>query len=128
MVPPRLPTRAVLGLAGLGLALALVGCAPANQVVSSRGRECDTSFRVVNASSAMVERLYFSHASQGGWGNDQLGRQVLAPGQAASYRAAHTGAYDFRAVWASGKAAELRGINVCAATTITIRDSGLRAS
>lgn len=122
--------RSLLGLAPLGLVLALAGCMPPTQTqtVVVRERSCDTSFRVVNASSGTVERLFFSHASQNGWGNDQLGEAVLPPGRATNYRAANTGAYDFRVVWANGRAAELRGIDVCVASTITVTDGGLRAS
>ena len=121
--------RALLGLAPLGLVtLALAGCVAPTQTVVVRERRCDTSFRVVNASSGTVERLFFSHASQNGWGNDQLGEAVLPPGRASNYRAANTGAYDFRVVWANGRSAELRGIDVCVASTITVTDGRLRAS
>ncbi|WP_376088322.1 hypothetical protein ACE7GA_15910 [Roseomonas sp. CCTCC AB2023176] len=89
---------------------------------------CDTSFRVYNASSLRVDQLYFSHSSLGGWGSDQLGQSVLPPGRTVSYRAANTGRYDFRVVWANGRAAELRGVNVCAASQITVTNGGLRAS
>ena len=119
--------RSLLGLAPLGLVLALAGCMPPTQTVVVRERSCDTSFRVVNASSGTVERLFFSHASQSGWGNDQLGEAVLPPGRASNYRAANTGAYDFRVVWANGRAAELRGIDGCTTLRVTVSDSGLRA-
>lgn len=121
------------GLFTLSLFGGLAACAPQPQTVYVQqaapvARSCDTSFRVVNASAVTVERLYFSHASLGGWGNDQLGTSVLPPGRAANYRAANTGNYDFRVVWSNGRAAELRGVNICAASTITVTNSGLRAS
>jgi hypothetical protein len=119
-----LPKRHLLGLT---MVLGLAACAsPQSMVVRERG--CDTGFQVVNDSSGTVERLYFSHASQSGWGTDQLGNQILPPGKAASYRAANTGAYDFRVVWANGRAAELRRIDICVASTITVHDSGLSAN
>ncbi len=89
---------------------------------------CDTSFRVVNNSTMTVERLYFSHASMGNWGADQLGQNVLPPGRFGSYRAANVGAYDFRVVWANGRSAELRGVDICRASTINVTNGGLRAS
>jgi len=107
--------------------LALAACAPPQQVVMAP-QGCDTSFRVVNQSSGTVERLYFSHASFGSWGNDQLGQNVLPPGRSASYRAANTGYYDFRVVWQNGQASELRGVNVCQAGTILVTNRGLSAS
>lgn len=123
--------RGLLTLAALG---GLAACAPAqpqavliHQAAAPAG-SCDTSFRVANASSGTVERLYFSHSSLNGWGADQLGASVLPPGRSTGYRAANPGAYDFRVVWASGRAAELRRVNICAASTITVTDYGLRAS
>lgn len=89
---------------------------------------CNTAFRVVNQSGRTVERLYFSHSSLGAWGNDQLGTSVLQPGRQVTYRAANEGAYDFRVVWNNGQASELRRINVCAASQITITSRGLVAS
>jgi hypothetical protein len=110
----------------------LAACVPPPQTVYVQqapvARSCDTSFRVVNNSTMTVERLFFSHATRGNWGADQLGQNVLPPGRSASYRAANTGAYDFRVVFANGRAAELRGVNVCAASTIIVTNGGLRAS
>jgi hypothetical protein len=45
-----------------------------------------------------------------------------------NYRAANTGAYDFRVVWTNGRAAEIRQVNVCRASRITVTDRGLIAS
>lgn len=121
------------GLLLLPLLAALGACAPQPQTVYIQQAApvraaCDTSFRVVNASSGTVERLYFSHASLRGWGADQLGASVLPPGRSAGFRAANAGHYDFRVVWTNGQAAELRGVNICAASTITVTNYGLRAS
>lgn len=125
-----MPRRSLLGLGAMGMALALAACVPPTQtiMVQPRSGSCDTSFRVVNSSSGTVERLFFSHSSQEGWGNDQLGESVLPPGRATSFRAANTGSYDFRVVWANGRSAELRRINICVASTVTVYDSGLSAN
>jgi hypothetical protein len=111
-------------------ALLLSACQeqPAQRVVTVPTQACDTSFRVSNQSSGTVERLYFSHSSQGAWGADQLGRSVLPPGRFVNYRAANAGAYDFRVVWTNGRAAEIRQVNVCRASRITVTDRGLIAS
>lgn len=118
--------RRLLPAALLGLA----ACVPPQQMMMTPQQVsgCDTSFRVVNQSSGTVERLYFSHASLGSWGNDQLGQNVLPPGRSASYRAANAGYYDFRVVWQNGRSSELRGINVCQASTIMVTNRGLSAS
>ncbi|SFK91483.1 hypothetical protein [Falsiroseomonas stagni] len=124
--------RGALGVLA-GAALMLGACTPQQpqQVVVVQqpvSQACDTSFVVVNNSGATVERLYFSHSSLGGWGNDQLGQSVLPPGRQVSYRAANTGNYDFRVVWTNGRAAEIRGVNVCRASRITVTNGGLLAS
>ncbi|WP_149536581.1 hypothetical protein [Siccirubricoccus phaeus] len=110
--------------------LALAACTPPTQtvVVSQPAAGCDTRFNVINNSSGTVERLYFSHSSQGSWGTDQLGRNVLPPGTRTSYRAANSGHYDFRVVWANGQSAELRQVNICAASNIYVSNRGLSAS
>jgi hypothetical protein len=101
---------------------------PAQRSAAAPARRCDTAFRVVNQSGMTVERLFFSHASRGNWGADQLGSNVLPPGRSASYRASYSGAYDFRVVFADGRAAELRGVNICAASNVIVTNRGLRAT
>jgi hypothetical protein len=125
----RLLPAAFIALAGLGLG----ACTPqttqtVQNVVMVPTQACDTSFRVVNNSSLTVGQLFFSHSSLGGWGNDQLGSSVLPPGRFVNYRAANAGAYDFRVVWTNGRAAELRGVNICRASRVTVTNSGLIAS
>jgi hypothetical protein len=116
---------AVLAAAAFGLG----ACQQqAQQVVTVPTQACDTSFAVVNQSSVTVQTLQFSHSSQGGWGTDQLGQAVLPPGRYMNYRAANTGNYDFRVVWSNGRAAEIRGVNICRASRITVTNSGLIAS
>lgn len=123
--------RRGLGVAMLGIAgLALVACTdqPQRQVVVVPTQSCNTEFRVENRSSATVHTLQFSHSSLGAWGTDQLGQEVLPPGRFKNYRAANTGNYDFRITWSNGRAAELRRVNICAASRIVVTDRGLIAS
>ncbi|MDB5374386.1 MAG: hypothetical protein JWP04_3028 [Belnapia sp.] len=127
MLTHRLSAAALILAAPFLTAPFLAGCAAPDKFAGS-APPCDTSFRVVNASSGTVEKLHFSQASQTGWGLDQLGQAVLPPGQAIGYRAASPGDYDFRVVWANGRAAERRRIDICAASTITVHDSGLSAN
>jgi hypothetical protein len=116
-------------LAGFAM-LALSACVDDQRrpVATSGQATCDTRFQVVNNSSATVQQLYFSHARQSGWGVDQLGAEILPPGRLKAYRAVNTGSYDFRAVWSNGRAAELRGVNICRASRIIVTDRGLIAS
>lgn len=89
---------------------------------------CDSRFTVVNASGMTVQELYFSHSSRRDWGADQLGQNVIPPGQSMAFRAGSAGLYDFRAVWANGNAAELRDVDVCAYGQIRVGRGGLSAS
>ena len=88
---------------------------------------CDTRFQLVNNSSRTVLTFQYSHASLSSWGVDQLGQNVLAPGQVWNARAANAGAYDFRITWVGGGAAELRNINICAASRIYVTNRGMYA-
>lgn len=118
-----LPALALLG--------ALGACAPQQQFgqpVFVQPVACDTSFRIVNNSSVTVQSLYFSSTARGDWGVDQLGANVLPPGRFMNYRANNPGGYDFRVVWNNGRAAELRNVNICAASQITVTNRGLFAS
>ncbi len=112
-------------------ALFLAACQPQQPqmivVEQPPTRACDTRFRVTNYSSQTVAQLFFSHSSQSNWGADQLGASVLPPGRHVNYAAANAGDYDFRVVWVSGRAAELRRVNICAASEISVTDAGLRA-
>jgi hypothetical protein len=120
-------TRAgLLGFAALGL-LACTEDARRPVATTVVQPSCDTSFRVVNQSSLTVAQLFFSHSNLGAWGNDQLGASVLPPGRFANYRAANTGSYDFRVVWQNGRSAELRRVNICAASQIIVTNNGLQA-
>ena len=114
---------------GLSL-LALSACVVPPQVVyvpQAPIVACDTRFNVVNQSNRTVERLYFSSSALNSWGEDQLGQGVLPPGRSAFYQPVTAGAHDFRIVWANGRDAEIRGVDVCVASRITITNSGLRA-
>lgn len=113
----------------LAAPLLLAACAPEGATVASpvRGVACDTSIRVSNQSSGVVQQLYFSHSSLNAWGQDQLGASVLPPGRFVNYRMNNPGNYDFRVVWSDGRSAELRRVNVCAASQVIVTNGGLRA-
>lgn len=126
MLRRKLFSPALLGVAALALTACQEDTRRGAVVVPSQS--CNTAFRVVNNSSGTVGQLFFSHSSRSGWGVDQLGQSVLPPGRFVNYRAANTGAYDFRVVWTNGRAAEIRQVNVCRASQITVTDRGLIAS
>lgn len=123
--------KRLTAIAALASATLLGACVPpqpyVQPVVVAPGPGCDTSIRVINESNYVVERLFFSHSSLGTWGADQLGANVLYPGRSVNYRLTNPGNYDFRVVWAGGRATEIRQINVCVASQIIVTNRGLSA-
>lgn len=127
--------RKILALFALMGAATLAACAPQpvyiQQPVAVAPQPmrpvCDTRFQVVNNSGLTVMQLYFSHAARNDWGVDQLGQSVLPPGRLVNFTAANAGAYDFRVVYANGRAAELRRVDICRASQIVVTNSGLFA-
>ncbi len=88
---------------------------------------CDTRFSIANQSSAVVEQFYFGPSSNPNWGADQLGRNVLPQGRSLNYQAARGGMYDFKVIWSNGRTAEIRQVDICRASRITVTDRGLIA-
>ncbi len=123
--------KRLTAIAALACATLLGACVPpqpyVQPVMVAPTQVCDTSIRVINESNYVVERLFFSHSSLGTWGADQLGAAVLYPGRSVSYRLNNPGDYDFRVVWAGGRATEIRQINVCVASQIIVTNRGLSA-
>jgi hypothetical protein len=100
--------------------LAAIGATPAYA-------QCDTRFDFHNRSSRTVMEFYFDSSRNPNWTRDELGTGVLPPGQSRRFQTAYTGLYDFRVVWDNGRAVELRQIDICTTSSITVTDQGLRA-
>ena len=108
----------------------LVGaCVPdARQPVSGGARAgCDTSIRFENTSSLTVTNLYYNPGPVATWGPDRLGQNVLRPGASTSVRMSYARPYDFRVVWENGRSAELRNVDVCSVSRVSMTNAGLRA-
>lgn len=130
----RLNRRSLFAALAVTSAGALAGCVmPPQQVVVPQQQVvvpqagCDTRFQVVNQSGATVREFYFSHSSLSSFGVDQLGQNVLQPGQAMNFVANNPGNYDFRAVFMNGARRDLYRVNICAASRITVTGGGLIA-
>jgi hypothetical protein len=124
--------RKLLAALAVSGAAAVSACAPQTvyvpqPVAVAPMPVCDTRFQVVNNSSRTVLTLQYSHASLASWGVDQLGQNVLRPGQVWNARAANAGLYDFRIQWMGGGAAELRRVDICRASQIVVTNSGMFA-
>lgn len=112
----------------LPLLLPLTACA---------GGERGCAVTLANASSEPIEQVYVAPpttgASDGGasgagpQGPDLLAPAELAPGEARAIRLPGGGGLALRAVWASGRAAEMQGVEACRLDRITVRDGAVQA-
>lgn len=89
--------------------------------------QCDTRFDFHNRSSRTVMEFYFDSSRNPNWTRDELGSGVMRPGEARRFQTAYTGLYDFRVVFDNGRAVELRQIDICTTSRVTVTDQGLRA-
>lgn len=78
------------------------------------------SFNLVNNSGRAINEIYVSAASDGNWGADRLGRNVLPAGQSFAVRLpVGECLYDIRVVYGDNSAAEKRRVNTCDLTNVT---------
>jgi len=108
----------------LFLALLLLA---ATGLSAAQAQNCDTRFNFHNRSSVTVMEFYFDSSRNPRWTRDELGSGVLPSGQSRRFAAAYSGMYDFRAVLQGGRAVELRQVNICQITDVTLTNSGLTA-
>jgi hypothetical protein len=106
------------------LALPLVA---ASAVAPAQAQRCDTRFEFQNLSSSTVMEFYFDSSSNPRYTRDELGSGVLPAGQSRRFSAAYTGLYDFRAVLQGGRRVELRQVNICVISVVTLTDRGMTA-
>lgn len=99
----------------------------ASGMLPAQAQSCDTRFEFQNRSSQTVMEFYFDSSSNPNWTRDELGSGVLPSGQARRFAAAHTGNYDFKAVLANGRSVELRQVNICVISVVTLTDRGMTA-
>jgi len=81
------------------------------------------SFTFVNGTGQTIREIYASLSTQGGWGADRLGANVLQPGQSLSIPMPTGGGCltDIRVVYINGAAQELRGRETCSISALTWR-------
>ena len=98
---------------------AVVGGGPGARAYNSG----NPSFVFVNQTGMTIREIYASASSQGGWGNDRLGANVLNPGgQVNIGLAAGLGCNtDIRVVFMNGTAQERRSVETCTVSTFNWR-------
>jgi archaellum component FlaF (FlaF/FlaG flagellin family) len=77
----------------------------------------DPSFRINNRTNVVINEIYVSSANDTSWGRDQLGQNVLPPGQSYVIRLPQAQCInDIRVVFANGQAHERRRVDTCQIT------------
>jgi hypothetical protein len=105
-------------LRALPLLLLATGCAGGDRACTAM---------LTNASRQPLEQVFLARQGAEGWGADLVGQAELRPGGTLPIRFPGEGAYGLRAVWADGQAVELRGVEACRITRLTVRDGALQA-
>ena len=82
---------------------------------------------LANASGQALEQFYLARPGGEGWGTDLLPDRELAPGASLPFRFPAAGKYEVRAVWDSGRAVEMQGIEACRTARLTVRDGSMQA-
>jgi hypothetical protein len=81
------------------------------------------SFTLVNGTGQVIREVYASLSSQGNWGPDRLGANVLQPGQSLAISLPMGGGCltDIRIVMMNGASRDVRGRETCSLTSLTIQ-------
>ena len=89
--------------------------------------QCDTRFQIVNATDTPVREIYIDSSALPAYTVDRLGANVLAPGQVFNVTPSEGGLYDIKIVMMNDQEAELRQVNVCQISRVTVTPNGLQA-
>lgn len=82
----------------------------------------DVQYELINSSGLTLMEFYTSPVDEGSWGDDILGANVLAPGEAGAVTIADGGAqcdYDLRFVFEDGSELE-DSVNICDMASYTL--------
>ena len=82
---------------------------------------------VVNLAAVAVEQIFLGSGAPDGWEANLLGTAGLPGGASTIVTVPGSGAQAVRAVWSTGQAVELRGIDACRIRRVTVLDAALRA-
>lgn len=94
---------------------------------ASAQAQCDTRFTLLNHSGETIPEFYYGSSASSNWGPDRLGQNILEHTRSMNFTPRLAGAHDFKVVWASGRTAQLMGVNICVTNQIVAARSGLIA-
>jgi hypothetical protein len=84
-------------------------------------------FSLVNRTGYQINELYVSPSSQTRWGRDILGDEVMPSGTRRNITFGRTQRdclYDIRIVYSDGESAEIREVDLCRVSVVTLRWNG----
>lgn len=113
-------SQVVFGRSGAGAGASVGGGSGA---VTSPGVAGNPSFWFANGTGVTIREIYVSLATEGNWGPDRLGSQVLEPGQRLQVNlpSGVTCLVDMRVVYMNGQSAERRRMETCSISQFTWR-------
>lgn len=98
----------------------------ATETAAPAGDQTNQNFTINNQTGHTVRTLNVSPSNEDSWGPDILGANVLADGESASVtfpRAETQCQWDIRATYDDGDTTDVRGVNLCATTTVNLTAS-----
>ena len=99
------------------------GNAAGGETAAPAGDQTNQNFTLTNNTGHVVTTLNVSPSNSDQWGEDILGRDVLANGEAAQItfpRAETQCSWDIKATYDDGDTTDARGVNLCETTTVTL--------
>lgn len=85
--------------------------------------QAQQNFQLINSSGYTINEIYVSATNQRNWGRDLLGDGTLVTGRAFNVRfspSTQACNWDLRIVYADRDQSELRGVNLCQVSRITV--------
>ena len=89
--------------------------------------QAQQNFSLVNRTSYQINEVYVSPSAVDSWGRDILGDGVMPPGTRRNItfpRRTRACTFDLRVVYADGERGEVREINLCEVSTVTVTWNG----
>ena len=99
------------------------GNAAGGETAAPAGDQTNQNFTLTNNTGHVVTTLNVSPSNSDQWGEDILGRDVLANGESAQItfpRAETQCSWDIKATYDDGDTTDARGVNLCETTTVTL--------
>lgn len=84
-------------------------------------------FRLINRTGQQINELYVSPSANDRWGRDILGDEVMPSGTSRNItfpRTTEACLFDLKVVYADGEAGEVREVNLCEVSNVTVTWNG----